>query len=47
MQLYSPVIIQDARREIIGSLWANGLFVRIEVNVIDDRPDTSIELTAL
>ena len=33
------------RSRLLLPMWANSLFVRIEVNVIDDRADISLELT--
>jgi len=34
------------RSRVLLPMWANSLFVRIEVNVINDRPDISPELTS-
>ena len=33
------------RSRVLLPMWANSLSVRIEVNVIDDRADISLELT--
>jgi len=37
--------VLEALLEIVKEMWANSLSVRIEVNVIADRADISLELT--
>jgi len=49
-QVQCNVVSRDcdnAMMSIIVIVWANSLFIHIEVNIIDDRTDISLELTTM